>query len=125
MPVVIESRTLWFLLDSGASHSSLTRPGLERLPGGAERAQTTPARRVRSLGGPRLALRSVPDLTLRIGEVRFAGRELPVVRRQQPRVGLQGADAEFPVHGVLGADILLGCRLTFDSGELLLRRATD
>jgi hypothetical protein len=42
--------------------------------------------------------------------VRFRGADLQVVEREPPRV--------FPVHGVLGADLLMRCRTTLDSGRI-------
>jgi predicted aspartyl protease len=108
VPVFVEGARLWFVLDTGASHSSLTAAGVDALPGGAGR--TLPSfRRVRTVGGSLVAVREVRDLVLRCSEVRFQGVTLPVVPR--------GAGALFPVHGVLGIDLLSRCRLTLDRGR--------
>jgi hypothetical protein len=109
VPVRAEGRTLWFALDTGASHSSLTEQGLLELPGGARRAVDA-HRRVRSPGGSRFAVRLVPGLTLELSEVRFRAVDLPVVARRAPAV--------FPLHGVLGSDLLLRCRTTIDGGRV-------
>ncbi len=111
VPVAVEGVRLWFVLDTGASHSSLTAAGLAALPGGADRA--TPAfRRVRTLGGSLVAVREVRDLVLRVSEARFQGVQLPVVPR--------AASEFFPVHGVLGNDLLSRCRVTLDTGRARL-----
>lgn len=108
VPVAVEGVRLWFVMDTGASHSSLTVEGLSALPGGASRAQ--PAfRRVRTLGGGTFAVREVGDLVLRVGAARFQGVRLPVVDRKQSEF--------FPVHGVLGFDLLSRCRMTLDRGR--------
>jgi predicted aspartyl protease len=108
VPVVVEGVRLWFVMDTGASHSSLTVEGLAALPGGQSRAQ--PAfRRVRTLGGGTFAVREVVDLVLRVGVARFQGVRLPVVDRKQSEF--------FPVHGVLGFDLLSRCRMTLDRGR--------
>ncbi len=108
-PVQIEGRDFWFVLDTGASHSSFTPSGLDRLPDGASRA--VPAfRRVRGAGGSSMSVRGVRDLVLTLDDVRFRGVALPVVPRDS-------ADW-FPVHGVLGADLLLQVRITLDQGRL-------
>lgn len=112
VPVQVEGRRLWFVLDTGASHSSLTGAGVLALPGGDRRAVDA-YRRVRSPGGTQHVVRRVPGLTLTIAQLRFAGVDLPVVLR--PPSGL------FPVHGVLGVDLLLACRTTFDRGRLRLQ----
>lgn len=111
VPVSIEGRHLWFILDTGASHSSLTQEGLAAVPDGDRR--TTPTyRRVRSAGGSTVSVRSLTNLVLHVAGNRFSGVELPLVPRNTS--GL------FPIHGVLGADLLLLCRLTLDSGRLRL-----
>lgn len=109
--VRIEGRPFWFAMDTGASHSSLTPAGLAALPGGAQRATET-FRPVRSPGGRRIAVRQVEGLTLRVSGAQFAGVTLPIVERV--------ASAFFPVHGVLGADLLLRCRTTIDRAQVLL-----
>ncbi len=109
VPVEIEGAKLWFVLDTGASRSSLSQEGLASLQGGDRRAVVA-FQRVLTPGGSTRAVRSVPDLTLTVGAVRFAGVELLVVQR--PRG--QG----FPIHGVLGADLVMRCRTTFDRGRL-------
>lgn len=111
VPVEVEDRRLWFALDTGASHSSLTAAGLEQLPGGEERAREV-FRSVRSPGGGRIAVREVRGLSLRVSAVRFRDVDLPVVHRQPPEL--------FPLHGVLGADLLQRCRATLDAGWLQL-----
>ncbi len=112
VPVFIEGQRLWFVLDTGASHSSLTPAGVTAVPGGAERA-TPSYRRVRTVGGTIVAVREVRDLVLRTGEARFLGVTLPVVPR--------GAPGLFPVHGVLGVDLLSRCTVTLDRGRASLR----
>ena len=110
-PVFVEGVRLWFVLDTGASHSSLTKAGVEALPGGE--ARTVPSfRRVRTVGGGLVAVREVRDLVLRCSEARFLGVTLPVVPR--------AADVLFPVHGVLGVDLLSRCRVTLDRGRARL-----
>jgi hypothetical protein len=112
-PVWIEGKQLWFVVDTGATESSLTGPGLRVLPGGESRA--TPAfRQVRTPGGSGYAVREVRDLILTVSEVRFTGVALLVVER----VPL----ASFPVHGVLGADLLLRCRTVLDGGRLRMEQ---
>lgn len=110
-PVTIEGVRFWFVLDTGASHSSLSDAGLARLPDGEERAVPT-YRRVRTVGGGTVAVREVRGLVLRCSEARFAGVTLPVVPR--------GQGGTFPVHGVLGIDLLGRCRLTLDRGRARL-----
>lgn len=112
VPVFVEGARLWFVLDSGASHSSLTAAGVDALPGGAARAVPS-FRRVRTVGGALVAVREVKDLVLRCSEVRFQGVTLPVVPR--------GAPTLFPVHGVLGIDLLGRCRVTLDRGRARLQ----
>lgn len=111
VPVLVEGARLWFVLDSGASHSSLTTAGLCRLPGGERRAVPT-FRRVRGVGGSSLAVREVRDLVLQCSEARFESVSLPIVER--------GGAGLFPVHGVLGRDVLGQCRVTLDRGRLRL-----
>lgn len=112
IPVVVEGVRLWFVLDTGASHSSLTTRGLQALPGGEERA--VPAyRRIRTVGGGFVAVREVRDLVLRASEARFRSVTLPVVARAEGRV--------FPVDGVLGVDLLSRCRVTLDRGRARLQ----
>jgi len=57
-------------------------------------------------------VREVRDLGLRCSEARFLGVTLPVVPR--------GASTMFPVHGVLGVDLLSRCRLVLDRGRVSL-----
>lgn len=111
LPVQVEGARLWFVLDTGASHSSLTAAGLVRLPGGAQRAVPT-YRRVRAVGGSSLAVREVRDLVLQCSGARFESVSLPVVER--------ATTGMFPLHGVLGRDVLGRCRVTFDRGRLRL-----
>jgi hypothetical protein len=111
VPVAIEGRRLWFVLDTGASHSSLTSAGLRALPDGEARA-TPGYRRVRTAGGGALSVREVRNLVLRVSQTRFFGVDLPVVHR--------AGDASFPVHGVLGVDLLQKCRVTIDGGRARL-----
>jgi len=111
VPVFVEGVRLWFVLDTGASHSSLGESGLRRLPGGERRA--VPAfRRVRTVGGGLVSVREVRDVVLRCSEARFLGVTLPVVSRS--------AGAVFPVDGVLGVDLLGQCRVTLDRGRARL-----
>jgi hypothetical protein len=110
-PVTIEGVRFWFVLDTGASHSSLSDTGLARLPDGDARVVPT-YRRVRTVGGGTVAVREVRGLVLRCSEARFAGLTLPVVPR--------GQGGMFPVHGVLGIDLLGRCRLTLDRGRARL-----
>lgn len=111
VPTMIEGRRLWFVLDTGASHSSLTDEGLRALPGHQQRARVA-HRRIRSPGGASVSVREVRGLGLEISAVRFDGVTLPVVPR--------GETGLFPVHGVLGADLVMRCRTTFDGGDLLI-----
>jgi len=111
IPVVVEGVRLWFVLDTGASHSSLTISGMQALPGGEARA--VPAyRRIRTVGGGLVAVREVRELVLRASEARFRSVTLPVVARDEGSV--------FPVHGVLGVDLLSRCRVTLDRGRARL-----
>jgi hypothetical protein len=111
VPVVIEGRRLWFVLDTGASHSSLTIQGLREIPGGESRAVPS-YRRVRTVGGGLVAVREVRDLVLRCSDARFVRVTLPVINR--------GESSLFPVHGVLGIDLLGRCRATLDRGRARL-----
>jgi predicted aspartyl protease len=114
VPVAVEGRRLWFVLDTGASHSSLTAQGLQLLPGGEARA-TASFRRVRTAGGGELSVREVRNLVLRVSQTRFSGVDLPIVGR--------AAGTLFPVHGVLGIDLLRQCRVTLDRGRARLELA--
>ncbi len=110
-PAEVEGVRLWFVLDTGASHSSITQEGVAALPGGDARA--VPAfRRVHTASGSLIAVREVRDLVLRSSAARFEGITLPVVPRTTS--GL------FPVHGVLGIDLLSRCRVTLDHGRAQL-----
>jgi hypothetical protein len=111
VPVVVEGAPLWFVLDTGASHSSLTAEGLARIPSGEGRAVAS-YRRVRTVGGSLVAVREVRGLVLRCSEARFLQVTLPVVARAGSEL--------FPVHGVLGIDLLSRCRLTLDRGRARL-----
>ncbi len=111
VPVLIEDVRMWFVLDTGASHSSLSVAGLDRLPGGAGRAVPS-FRRVRTVGGSLVSVREVRELVVSCSEARFRGVTLPVVAR--------GGDTLFPVHGVLGVDILSRCRVILDRGRARL-----
>ena len=110
-PVHIEGVLLWFVLDTGASHSSLSEAGVLRLPGGEGRAVPS-FRRVRTVGGGGVVVREVRSLVLRCSDARFEGVTLPVVAR--------GRGELFPVHGVLGIDLLARCRVTLDGGRARL-----
>lgn len=112
LPVTVEGVPLWFVLDTGASHSSLTSAGLQALPGGDGRAVPS-FRRVRTVGGSLVSVREVRDLVLRTSKARFSGVTLPVVPR--------GASQFFPVHGVIGIDLLSRCRVTLDGGRARLQ----
>jgi predicted aspartyl protease len=110
LPVTIDGVRLWFVLDTGASHSSLTPEAIALLPGGR---RAVPAfRRVRAVGGGLVAVRELRDAVLRVSAALFRGVTLPVVPRQQEEL--------FPVHGVLGMDLLQRCRMTLDRGRALL-----
>jgi len=115
LPVAIEGCSLWFVLDTGASHSSLTQEGLLALPGGSARA-VPGFRRVRTAGGGTFSVREIKNLVLRTSKVRFPGVDLPIV----PRRG----GGLFPVHGVLGVDLLEQCRVTLDQGRARLEHAS-
>ena len=114
VPVTVEGARLWFVLDTGASHSSLTSSGLARIAGGRERAAAT-FRRVRTVGGGFVAVRELRGLVLRCSEARFLQVTLPIVER--------GRTEFFPVHGVLGIDLLSRCRVTLDRGRARLTAA--
>ncbi len=107
LPVTIEGARLWFVFDTGASHSSLTEAGAAALPRG--RRATPSFRRVRTVGGSLVAVREVRGLVLRVSDARFRGVTLPIVPR--------GPEGSFPVHGVLGMDLVSRCRVTFDRGR--------
>lgn len=111
VPVIVEGVRLWFALDTGASHSSLSESGVRRLPGGTSRAVAS-FRRVRTVGGSAVSVREVRDLVLRCADARFVDVALPVVAR--------GDAGVFPVHGVLGIDLLSRCRVTIDTGRARL-----
>jgi hypothetical protein len=111
VPVSVEGVRLWFVLDTGATHSSLTELGARRLPGGTSRATPT-FRRVRTVGGGLVSVREVRDLVLRCSETRFVDVSLPIVERRPA--------ALFPLHGVLGMDLLGRCRVTLDRGRVRL-----
>lgn len=108
VPVAIEGERFWFVLDTGASHSSLTPLGLAKLPGGESRAVPS-YRRVRTAGGGGLSVREARDLELTVSQARFVAVSLPVVSR--------GSVGAFPVHGVLGIDLMRNCRVTLDGGR--------
>ncbi len=110
-PVRIQRREFWFLLDSGASSSSLTPTGYDALVEGRGPGELT-HRSVHGPGGERLAVVEVPEVSLEVAGARFSGLTLPVIRRS-PEPG-----SLLPVHGVLGGDLLLRCRTTYDSGAL-------
>ncbi len=112
VPVMISGRSLWFQLDTGASHTSLTDAGLTLVPGGAPRAVAS-FRSVHAPGGARVSVRELRNVDLRVAGALFADVALPVIDRP---LGPSG----FPLHGVLGADLVLRCRAILDSGRLLL-----
>jgi hypothetical protein len=112
LPVVIEGQRMWFVLDTGASHSSLTDAGLQMLAGGGRRA-VPGFRRVRTAGGGTVSVREVRGLALRVSTARFPGVDLPVVERSK--------EGLFPVHGVLGVDLLHRCRVTLDGGRVRIQ----
>lgn len=111
VPVVVEGVRLWFVFDTGASHSSLTELGLRSIQGGGRRAVPT-FRRVRTVGGATVAVREVRNLVVRCSGARFVQVTLPVIDR--------GQSGTFPVHGVIGVDLLGRCRVTFDRGRVRL-----
>lgn len=108
VPVLFEGRQLWFVLDTGASHSSLTGEGLAAIPGGEQRARES-TRRIYTPAGILRAVREVEGASIRVDRVRFVV-DLPVVPRESAPL--------FPVHGVLGADFVMRCRTTFDGGRI-------
>ncbi len=108
VPVTIEGERLWFVLDTGASHSSLTAQGLAKLPLGDARAVPS-YRRIWTAGGGGASVRELRNVDLRVSQVRFAAVDLPVVPRAPHGV--------FPVHGVLGIDLMRQCRVTIDDGR--------
>jgi hypothetical protein len=110
-PVGIDGVDMWFILDTAASHSSLTEAGLRVLPGGERRALPD-YRHPTSLAGRGFIARKVGGMVLQTSAVKFTGVEMPVVER------LGGGS--FPIHGVLGVDLIRRCRLTIDSGRILL-----
>lgn len=112
-PVRVDAVDMWFILDTAASHSSLTQVGLAALPGG-ERRVVPDYRRPKSLAGQGFISRKVEGMVLQSSGVRFAGVEVPIVERL--------TSGAFPVHGVLGVDLLRHCRLTIDSGRILLEQ---
>lgn len=112
VPVVVEGRSLWFQLDTGASHSSLTDAGLALVPGGAPRAAAS-FKSVYAPGGGRVSVRELRNVEVRVAGALFADVALPVIDRPSGSTG-------FPLHGVLGADLVLRCRTILDSGRLLL-----
>ncbi|MEE2888326.1 MAG: retropepsin-like aspartic protease [Planctomycetota bacterium] len=112
-PMRVDAVDMWFILDTASSHSSLTEAGLAALPGG-ERRVVPDYRRPKSLAGRGFISRKVESMVLQSSGVRFAGVEMPVVERLTSGV--------FPVHGVLGVDLLRHCRLTIDSGRILLEQ---
>ncbi len=109
VPVTVDDTRLWFVLDTGASHSSLTPAGLQALPGGTGRASAG-YRRVWALGGSQVAVREVRSLAVRVSAAAFRDVVLPVVEREA------GGEL-FPVHGVLGFDLLGRCRVVLDQGR--------
>jgi hypothetical protein len=111
VPVACESTQLWFVLDTGASRSSLTPDGLRSLPGGERRARNT-LNTVSGPGGSSAVAREVGGLVLEVAGLRVAGASLPVVDRAH--------SPWFPIHGVLGSDILGECTITLDQGRLRL-----
>jgi hypothetical protein len=111
-PVFLEDVRMWFVLDTGASRSSLSEAGLAALPGGAARAVPRGPLPVYKVGGVSKSVFEVRDLVIRCSQIRFPGVTLPIVARDP-----EGA---FPVHGVLGIDLLGRCRVTFDRGRARL-----
>jgi predicted aspartyl protease len=110
VPVSIEGRSLWFILDTGTSHSSLTESGLRALPGGEGRAAIA-HRRVYTPSTERFAVREVKGVELHVSSARFAGVNLPVLSRALTGIA-------FPVHGVLGADLFWRCNTIVDRGRM-------
>lgn len=112
VPVQVEGKSLWFQLDTGASHTSLTAAGIAQLPGGAARAVPS-FRSVLAPGGARVSVRELRSLEVRVSGASFTDVSMPVIDRPAGPSG-------FPLHGVLGADLVLRCRTTLDSGTLVL-----
>jgi hypothetical protein len=112
VPVFVDDVRMWFVLDTGASRSSLAEAGLMALPGGANRAVPSEPLTVYKVGGVTKSVYEVRDLVIRCSQARFLGVTLPVVPRDP-----EGA---FPVHGVLGIDLLGRCRVTLDRGRARL-----
>jgi predicted aspartyl protease len=108
-PVRIEDHELWFLVDTGATHTSLSPAGLAQLRRGAQRSEPT-LRRHHAPGGSGVAVREIAVTALHVGGWRFGDLVLPIVERS--------ATGVVPMHGVLGADLLLRHRLVLDSGAL-------
>jgi hypothetical protein len=115
MPVRVDGVTMWFILDTAASHSSLTKRGLADLPGGDRRA-TPDYRSLKSLGESFVS-KKVSGVVVQTSAVKFTGIDFPVVDRVS--VGV------FPVHGVLGVDLLRHCRMTLDGGRILLEQVAS
>ena len=115
MPVRVDGVTMWFILDTAASHSSLTKRGLADLPGGDRRA-TPDYRSLKSLGESFVS-KKVSGVIVQTSAVKFTGIDFPVVDRVS--VGV------FPVHGVLGVDLLRHCRMTLDGGRILLEQVAS
>lgn len=111
LPIQVDGVRMWFILDTAASHSSLTNAGLRILPGGARRVipDHRPKANIRQF-----ISRKVSGLVLETSRVKFTNIELPVVERL--------ASGEFPVHGVFGADLLQHCRMTMERGKVLLEQ---
>jgi hypothetical protein len=110
-PVRIEGAEAWFLVDTGASNSSLTPDGLALVVDGARRARPA-IRRTRSPGGPDVAVREIALRYLEAGGRSLGAVVLPVVIRD--RFG------PVPLHGVLGADVLLQRRFVLEAGRLAI-----
>jgi Aspartyl protease len=115
LPVRVDGVTMWFILDTAASHSSLTKRGLADLPGGDRRA-TPDYRSLKSLGNSFVS-KKVTGVVVQTSAVKFTGIEFPIVDRVS--VGV------FPVHGVLGVDLLRHCRMTLDGGRILLEQVAS
>jgi hypothetical protein len=111
VPVRVEGRDLWFVLDTGSSGSSLSEEGLRALPGGELRAMDSIVR-LYSPSGASFSVRMVRGISLHVSDVTFRGVDLPIVGRGKTEV--------FPVHGVLGADLVMRCRTTLDEGRILI-----
>ena len=111
LPIQVDGVRMWFILDTAASHSSLTNAGLKVLPGGERRVipDHRPKANIRQF-----ISRKVSGLVLETSRVKFTNIELPVVER--------APSSEFPVHGVFGADLLQHCRMTMERGKVLLEQ---